>query len=151
DSNAKRGDPSRGLMQTIGATFEHYRLKSLPDDIYNPVANIVAGIRYILSRYGSIFNVQQANPNLPPKGYRTGAWEVAADQLAYLHKKEMVVPAEYAEAVRRGATRSGVDVDALVQALTRAFAGMVIVFDADGLARLVSKKQGVQVTKGVRR
>lgn len=72
DSNAKNGDPSRGLMQTIGSTFAAYRLKSLPNDIYNPVANIVAGIRYILSRYGSIFNVQQANASLPPKGYSRG-------------------------------------------------------------------------------
>jgi TP901 family phage tail tape measure protein len=72
DSNAKAGHPSKGLMQTIPSTFEHYRLHSLPDDIYNPVANIVAGIRYIKSRYGSIFNVQQANPNKPPKGYSAG-------------------------------------------------------------------------------
>jgi tape measure domain-containing protein len=57
DSNAAAGDPSRGLMQTIMSTFESFRLSSLPDDIYNPVANIVAGIRYIMSRYGSIGNV----------------------------------------------------------------------------------------------
>lgn len=57
DSNAQAGDPSRGLMQTIMSTFEAYRLPSLPDDIYDPVANIVAGIRYIISRYGSVSNV----------------------------------------------------------------------------------------------
>lgn len=57
DSNAQAGDPSRGLMQTIMSTFEAYRLASLPDDIFNPVANIVAGIRYILSTYGTISNV----------------------------------------------------------------------------------------------
>jgi TP901 family phage tail tape measure protein len=74
DINAMHGDPSRGLMQTIGSTFEHYRSRSLPDDIYNPVANIVAGLRYIESRYGSIFNVQQANANLPPRGYANGGW-----------------------------------------------------------------------------
>ncbi len=72
DINAQHGDPSRGLMQTIGSTFEAYRLGSLPDDIYNPVANIAAGIRYILSRYGSIFHVQQADPNRPPMGYEAG-------------------------------------------------------------------------------
>jgi TP901 family phage tail tape measure protein len=72
DSNAQAGHPSKGLMQTIPSTFAAYRLKSLPDDIYNPVANIVAGIRYIESRYGSIFNVQQANPHRPPKGYANG-------------------------------------------------------------------------------
>jgi TP901 family phage tail tape measure protein len=72
DSNAKAGHPSMGLAQTIGPTFEHYRLHSLPDDPYNPVANLSAAIRYIESRYGTIFKVQQANASLPPKGYAAG-------------------------------------------------------------------------------
>ncbi|WP_245720864.1 transglycosylase SLT domain-containing protein [Nocardia pseudovaccinii] len=72
DINAQRGDPSRGLMQTIGSTFERFRDKSLPDNIYDPVANIVAGINYIRATYGDIANVQQANPNMPPKGYAGG-------------------------------------------------------------------------------
>jgi len=106
DINAQHGDPSRGLMQTIGATFEAYRLQSLPDDIYNPVANIVAGIRYILSRYGSISNVQQANPNMPPMGYATGAWNIPQDQLAFLHRREMVIPPAFAEAIRSSGGRA---------------------------------------------
>lgn len=72
DINAQNGDPSRGLMQTIGATFNSYRLPGLSADIYDPISNIVAGIRYILSRYGTIFNVQQANASLPPMGYSEG-------------------------------------------------------------------------------
>jgi len=56
DSNAQAGDPSRGLMQVIGTTFDEYKLPG-HDDIYNPVDNIVAGVRYALSRYGSIQNV----------------------------------------------------------------------------------------------
>jgi hypothetical protein len=56
DSNAQAGDPSRGLMQVIGTTFGEYKLPG-HDDIYNPVDNIVAGVRYALSRYGSIQNV----------------------------------------------------------------------------------------------
>lgn len=72
DSNAQAGDPSRGLMQTINSTFESYRDKSLPDDIYDGLANIVAGINYIKARYGDIGNVQQANPAMPPKGYAGG-------------------------------------------------------------------------------
>ncbi len=72
DINAQRGDPSRGLMQTIGSTFERYRDPSLSDNIYDPISNIVAGIHYIQARYGDIENVQQANPNLPPKGYAGG-------------------------------------------------------------------------------
>jgi SLT domain-containing protein len=56
DINAQRGDPSRGLMQTIGATFAAYALPGL-GGIFDPIANIVAGIRYILARYGSIWNL----------------------------------------------------------------------------------------------
>ncbi len=74
DSNAAMGDPSRGLMQTIGSTFNAYHLAGTSLDIYDPVANIAAGIRYILSRYGGIGNVQQANPNLPPRGYDQGGY-----------------------------------------------------------------------------
>ena len=56
DSNAKAGDPSRGLMQVIGTTFNAYKLPG-HGDIYNPVDNIIAGVRYAISRYGSIQNV----------------------------------------------------------------------------------------------
>lgn len=72
DINAQRGDPSKGLMQTIGATFSRYRDPRLPNDPFDPVANIVAGMNYIHARYGSLANVQQANANAPPMGYATG-------------------------------------------------------------------------------
>ncbi len=52
DINAKRGTPSKGLMQTIDPTFNAYKLPGY-DDIYNPVDNIIAGVRYTLDRYGS--------------------------------------------------------------------------------------------------
>lgn len=51
DINARRGDPSRGLMQVIGATFARYRSYNLPDDIYNPLANIFAGLNYAVNAY----------------------------------------------------------------------------------------------------
>jgi uncharacterized protein YukE len=56
DSNAQAGHPSKGLMQTIDSTFNAH---SLPGhtDIYNPVDNIIAGVRYALGRYGSIESV----------------------------------------------------------------------------------------------
>lgn len=71
DSNAAKGQASRGLMQTIPATFAAFALPGMTN-IFDPVHNAVAAIRYILARYGDIANVQQANPNLPPKGYRDG-------------------------------------------------------------------------------
>ncbi|NEW44070.1 transglycosylase SLT domain-containing protein [Nocardia cyriacigeorgica] len=56
DSNAAAGIPSKGLMQTIDPTFNAY---SLPGhrDIWNPVDNIIAGVRYSIDRYGSVSNV----------------------------------------------------------------------------------------------
>lgn len=56
DSNARKGTPSKGLMQTIGPTFNSY---SIPGhkNIFNPVDNMIAGIRYSVSRYGSLQNV----------------------------------------------------------------------------------------------
>lgn len=73
DSNAKAGHPSQGLTQTIPSTFNAYVPKSLKSlGILNPIANVAASIRYIVSRYGNITRVQQANANKPPKGYANG-------------------------------------------------------------------------------
>lgn len=54
DSNARAGIPSKGLMQVIGPTFAAYRDKSLSSNIYDPLANIVASMRYALATYGSL-------------------------------------------------------------------------------------------------
>jgi hypothetical protein len=72
DSNAAAGTPSIGLMQTIGPTFAAYHDPRLPNTPYDPVANIVAAVNYIHSRYGSIQNVQQAHAEMPPMGYDSG-------------------------------------------------------------------------------
>jgi hypothetical protein len=53
DSNALRGTPSQGLMQTIPTTFRHYvapQVASRP--ITDPVANITAGVNYMVTNYG---------------------------------------------------------------------------------------------------
>jgi SLT domain-containing protein/phage-related protein len=83
DSNAAKGTPSKGLMQTIDPTFQRHRDPRLPNDPFDPMANIVAGINYIKSRYGSIHNVQQANPNAAPRGYDAGGWLMPGYTLAY--------------------------------------------------------------------
>ncbi|GLZ33277.1 transglycosylase [Lentzea sp. NBRC 105346] len=51
DSNATAGHPSKGLMQCIDSTFNAHKLPG-HDDIWNPVDNIIAGVRYTFSRYG---------------------------------------------------------------------------------------------------
>ncbi|WP_236790511.1 transglycosylase SLT domain-containing protein [Amycolatopsis sp. GM8] len=55
DSNATAGHPSKGLMQCIDSTFNGNKLPG-HDNIYNPVDNIIAGVRYTIGRYGSIAN-----------------------------------------------------------------------------------------------
>lgn len=61
DSNAAAGIPSKGLMQTIDPTFNAYKMPGY-DDIWDPVANLVAAIGYIQARYGH-------PDNLPSGGY----------------------------------------------------------------------------------
>lgn len=54
DSNAKRGTPSKGLMQVIDPTFQAYRDRRAPNDIWDPLANFLASIHYTKSTYGSL-------------------------------------------------------------------------------------------------
>lgn len=83
DSNAAAGHPSQGLMQVIPSTFTAYHQPGTSFNILDPIANIAAGINYIRAVYGGIGNVQQANPNLPPKGYDAGGWLPPGLTLAY--------------------------------------------------------------------
>ncbi|MCW1249662.1 tape measure protein [Acaricomes phytoseiuli] len=53
DINAKRGTPSKGLMQVIDPTFAAYKDPGR-ENIWDPVHNIIASIRYTLARYGSL-------------------------------------------------------------------------------------------------
>jgi hypothetical protein len=50
DSNARAGHPSEGWFQTIGPTFASYALPG-HGDIWNPVDNAIAAIRYMRAAY----------------------------------------------------------------------------------------------------
>lgn len=52
DSNAKAGIPSMGLVQTIGPTFNAYKFPG-HNDVYNGYDDLLAGIHYMKSIYGS--------------------------------------------------------------------------------------------------
>lgn len=52
DINAQHGDPSRGLMQTIGATFRAFHWPGTSNNIYDPLANIAAALNYARHTYG---------------------------------------------------------------------------------------------------
>lgn len=66
DINAKRGIPSKGLMQVIDPTFKAYAMSGYNSDIYDPLSNIIASIRYAVSRYGSLEKAYRG------VGYATG-------------------------------------------------------------------------------
>jgi soluble lytic murein transglycosylase-like protein len=53
DSNARKGTPSQGLMQTIPSTFKAYVHPDYADEpITHPIANITAGVSYMIDRWG---------------------------------------------------------------------------------------------------
>lgn len=66
DSNAKKGIPSKGLMQVIDPTFKAYARAGYDKNIYDPLSNILAAIRYARARYGSLARAFQGH------GYANG-------------------------------------------------------------------------------
>jgi SLT domain-containing protein len=98
DSNAKAGHPSGGLIQTIASTFNAYAggLRGL--GMFNPFANIYAGLRYAISRYGSIGAV---DPLRHAGGYAKGTRSATrgfhwvgerGPELRSFHGGERVIP-----------------------------------------------------------
>ena len=70
DSNAQRGTPSKGLIQTIDPTFNRWAGKYRSRGPYDPYANIYAGIRYARNRYGAGWAARMARPG----GYDSGGF-----------------------------------------------------------------------------
>ncbi|MCF3964235.1 transglycosylase SLT domain-containing protein [Streptomyces fuscigenes] len=60
DINAQKGIPSKGLLQVIPPTFATYHVAGTPNNIYDPVSNIVAACNYAADKYGSMDNVDSA-------------------------------------------------------------------------------------------
>ncbi|WP_031523957.1 transglycosylase SLT domain-containing protein [Streptomyces sp. NRRL F-5123] len=60
DSNAAKGIPSKGLLQTIDPTFNAYHVSGTSWNVYNPVANIAAACNYAWHVYGGMDNVNSA-------------------------------------------------------------------------------------------
>ena len=53
DINNKTGDLAKGLVQVIGSTFRAYHVPGTSNNVFDPVANLAAGINYARHRYGA--------------------------------------------------------------------------------------------------
>lgn len=96
DINAKNGIPSKGLMQVIDPTFRQYAMKPYNRNIYDPLSNILASIRYTLARYGSLTRGWRG------VGYANGGL-ITREHLAMVgegNKPEMVIPLDKAKRSR---------------------------------------------------
>ena len=83
DSNARAGNPSIGILQTTGTTFNEYALPG-HGNIRNPVDNAIAAIRYIIARYGG-GNADRGVQVMWARGggaYKTGGIHGASTALA---------------------------------------------------------------------
>ncbi len=88
DINALNGTPSKGLLQVIDPTFRQYAMPGHNSNIYDPLSNILASIRYALSRYGSLTNAYRG------VGYENGGI-ITKEHIARVgegNKEEVVIP-----------------------------------------------------------
>lgn len=88
DPNAMKGTPSKGLMQVIDPTFRAYAMPGFNSNIYDPLSNILASIRYALATYGSLGNAYRG------VGYEYGGI-VNKEHVARVgegNKEEVVIP-----------------------------------------------------------
>lgn len=96
DINAQRGTPSIGLMQVIGPTFAAYAMPGFNSNIYDPLSNILASIRYAIDRYGSLGAAYRG------VAYDSGGWlPPGGSGVNLLNRPEAVLtPAQSAAYVR---------------------------------------------------
>lgn len=152
DINARRGIPSKGLMQVIDPTFRAYARSPFDRDIWDPMSNITASMSYALSRYGSLASAYDR-----AGGYAKGTlsalpgmhW-VGEDgpELMRFRGGEQVVPHQQSVAIEnqvlRGQSTVTLSSDAVAeiqkaataqlsaQDLARAFEGVGMTFMVDG-------------------
>lgn len=83
DINAKRGTPSKGLMQVIDPTFRTYAMPGYSTDIYDPLSNMLASIRYAVARYGNLARAYRG------VGYEEGIGKINLSDLLAMPKLDI--------------------------------------------------------------
>ena len=115
DSNAKAGTPSKGLMQVIEPTFRAYARPGYDKDIYDPLSNILASIRYAMARYGNLEKAYNRAGGYADGGLVTpilhdsgGRLEPGISVIANKTRRpETILPPEESDALKRIAKRGG--------------------------------------------
>ena len=120
DINAKNGVPSKGLMQVIDPTFRAHAQAPYNKDIYDPMSNILAAIRYTLSRYGSLERGWKghgyANGGFPKVGEMFYANESGPELVGKIGNRTAVVnKTQIVESVSSGVERANDETNALLR------------------------------------
>lgn len=154
DSNAKKGIPSKGLMQVIDPTFRAYAMKGYDKNVYDPLSNMLASIRYAMSRYGSLSNAYRG-VGYASGGIFSGSKGGSFINLAENHGDEAVVPlsnkskmAPFAHAVASMMDTDGSADGKLVVEIT---VNSPINIDGQEFARQVSEPIQIELDKQQRR
>jgi SLT domain-containing protein len=136
DINNRTGNLARGLMQVIPPTFRAYHVPGTSNDIFDPLANIAAGINYDMHKFGG-------NPTLRDlgqgHGYDSGGWLMPGTTLAYNQtgRPEAILTSQQWDAITSLAGGSGRTGPLVETAIIREMA------DVDLLAAQLDHRQRV--------
>lgn len=122
DINAKMGIPSKGLMQVIDPTFKAYAMKGFDKNIYDPMSNILAAIRYTLARYGSLERGWKghgyANGGFPKVGEMFYARESGPELVGKIGNRSAVVNnQQIVDSVSNGVSRANDETNSLLRTI----------------------------------
>lgn len=122
DINAKMGIPSKGLMQVIDPTFKAYAMKGFDKNIYDPMSNILAAIRYTLARYGSLERGWKghgyANGGFPKVGEMFYARESGPELVGKIGNRSAVVNnQQIVDSVSNGVSRANDEINSLLRTI----------------------------------
>lgn len=122
DINAKMGIPSKGLMQVIDPTFRAYAMKGFDKNIYDPMSNILAAIRYTLARYGSLERGWKghgyANGGFPKVGEMFYARENGPELVGKIGNRSAVVNnQQIVDSVSNGVSRANDETNSLLRTI----------------------------------
>ncbi len=122
DINAKMGIPSKGLMQVIDPTFKAYAMKGFDKNIYDPMSNILAAIRYTLARYGSLERGWKghgyANGGFPKVGEMFYARESGPELVGKIGNRSAVVNnQQIVDSVSTGVSRANDETNSLLRTI----------------------------------